>query len=924
APAQTINLIRAWVAYSAQIHSGYPREHVLEWALDHLPLLRLLLALFDFKFNPDLLDREEQYGLNLQQQIDAQFNTIPSLSVDRALRSLYEIINATVRTNYYQLDRITNQPKNWISFKVNPKLLSDMKKPLMLFEIFVWHTICEGVHLRMSRIARGGIRWSDRIDDYRTEILGLAKTQHIKNTLIVPAGAKGGFIIHNASDRQDLKVATMAYQILISGILDLTDRSLDPSAAIDRTICYDTHDPYCVVAADKGTASFSDLANAISKSYGYWLGDAFASGGSHGYDHKKIGITAKGAFISAAHHMRNLGKDINQPFTAVGIGDLSGDVFGNGAILCPNMKLIAAFNHKHIFLDPNPLPQAFQERLRMVALEKSQWSDFNPECISPGGGVFSRFEKAIPVSEEMRLWLKIEDTHINPEELIQSLLKLPVDMIFNGGIGTYFKSAQQDHAVVFDKTNDSVRVDAEDLQCHMIIEGGNLGTTQAARIAFARAGKLINTDSLDNSGGVDCSDHEVNLKIIIDHLATQGIFQEDRDNFLKKCVTSIEKCVLQHNLEQNRAISLAQFAGKTQFLLQKDVFDDLVLRKVLSPELEGFQSHQQITKTSFFTRPELIVLLAYVKIELKKELLATPASDIFCTEQWVYKAFPRELTDKYKKAIMQHPLAKEIAITHLLNYWVHRVGITFAYRMKLETQKTLVEIIQASLLTMKLFNIDREIEKIEELDHTSSFDDRYFQILQFNRLIYRITRWIINNPEKGTQLSSDRDCKAFHHALDIYRNALIEKTQAQIHQSGSDQNPLSYKATDLIPALGLLFDVPQNDYSKLIEIFFKIREDLSLSKIDRWVESLPTPDGFSAQARAWLRDELLSDHQAIAKSMIDRNWHSYYEEQIKKWSELVKMIESKNDYNMSDIFVLSRNLQRFMKEIEVDQVVQMS
>ncbi len=559
-----VTVLRAYCKYLRQAGTTFSQNYMEDALFANPHIARLLVELFEARLDPSRQARAEAETERLRGEIEEALDEVVSLDEDRILRNFLNVTLATVRTNYYQRTP-EGEPKPYLSFKFDPSEILVLPLPRPKFEIFVYSPRMEGVHLRGGRVARGGIRWSDRREDFRTEVLGLMKAQMVKNAVIVPVGAKGGFVVKRPptqGGREALQDEVIGcYKTLIRGMLDLTDNLAgDRVVPPEDVVRYDEDDPYLVVAADKGTATFSDIANSISADYGFWLGDAFASGGAHGYDHKEMGITAKGAWESVKRHFRELGMDIqNEDFTVAGIGDMSGDVFGNGMLLSRHIKLVGAFNHLHIFLDPDPDPEtSFQERERLFKLPRSSWSDYDESLISEGGGVFSRTAKSIPLSPEVREMLGVEEETLTPNEVIRALLKAKVDLLFNGGIGTYVKSSEETNADVGDRTNDAVRVDGGELECRVVGEGGNLGFTQRGRVEYALGGGRIYMDAIDNSAGVDCSDHEVNIKILLDSVVEDGdMTEKQRNELLVEMTEEVGRLVLRDNYEQTRAISNA-------------------------------------------------------------------------------------------------------------------------------------------------------------------------------------------------------------------------------------------------------------------------------------------------------------------------------------------------------------------------------
>ena len=625
------------------------------------------------------------------------------------------LIQATLRTNYY-VESGDGGPRPFLSIKLEPDKITELPKPRPQFEMFVYSPQVEGVHLRFGAVARGGLRWSDRLEDFRTEVLGLVKAQAVKNAVIVPVGAKGGFVVKNppaptgdaAADRQAHRDAGVAcYRLFISGLLDVTDNVDLATGAVlppERVVRRDGDDTYLVVAADKGTATFSDIANDVAKQYGYWLGDAFASGGSVGYDHKAMGITARGAWESVKRHFHEMDVDTQtEDFSVVGVGDMSGDVFGNGMLLSQHIRLLAAFDHRHIFLDPDPdAATSFLERRRLFDLPRSSWADYDPALISEGGGVWEKTRKSVPVSPAARAALGIEDdvTELAPPELIKAILCAPADLLWNGGIGTYVKASAETSADVGDKSNDAVRVDGDDLRVKVVGEGGNLGVTQRGRIEFARAGGKINTDALDNSAGVDCSDHEVNIKILLDRLVISGALPEsERNSLLAEMTDEVARLVLDDNVSQNYLMGLSRFDAPDMLNVHRRLISELEHRRGLDRELEALPTEREVANRrqngDGLTSPELATLMAHVKLALKDDLLASDVPDIRAVTRRLPNYFPLPLRERFGKAIDAHPLKRQIVTTMLANEVVDLGGITYAYRLFEEVGATTTDAVRA-------------------------------------------------------------------------------------------------------------------------------------------------------------------------------------------------------------------------------------
>ncbi|HXQ46420.1 MAG TPA: NAD-glutamate dehydrogenase domain-containing protein, partial [Caulobacteraceae bacterium] len=694
-PWREAALVRALCRYRQQ--SGLdPGQAVQQAALtEHPEAAKLLIELFHTRFDPDRRDDQATRVAKadgLWREIIEALQAVESLDADRVLRRLAALIQSITRTNYYQAGP-DGGPKPYISFKLASGLLEDLPAPKPFREIFVAAPSVEGVHLRMGPIARGGIRWSDRRDDFRTEVLGLVKAQNVKNAVIVPVGSKGGFypkqLPKGGSQDAVRAEAVRAYRTFLSGLLDLTD-NLDGAGGVihpPRVVVHGEDDPYLVVAADKGTATFSDIANALAEDYGFWLGDAFASGGSAGYDHKAMGITARGAWEAIKRHFRELGKDIQtQAVTVIGVGDMSGDVFGNGMLLSRELRLIAAFDHRDIFIDPDPdAHYAYAERARLFSLPRSSWADYDKGLISPGGGVFSRALKSVPVSAEMKAMLDLEVDALTPAELIHAILKARAGLLYLGGIGCYVKAASENNLDVGDKANDAIRVNADELRCQVVGEGANLGVTQAGRIAFARAGGRIDTDAIDNSAGVDTSDHEVNIKILTGMAERSGALRhEDRNALLESMTEDVATHVLAHNYDQTLGLSLMQRSAPADLAAYAEFMVALERDGRLDRALEGLPNAGAIALLTEgglgLTRPELAVLMAYGKLDLFDGAIDGQAPDDPYFLETLESYFPNALAP-YAELMRRHRLKREIIATVVGNDMVNLCGPTFPRRL---------------------------------------------------------------------------------------------------------------------------------------------------------------------------------------------------------------------------------------------------
>ncbi len=721
-----VAILRTYAKYFKQIGFTFSQEY-MEMALNNnVHIARKLVQLFEIRCNPaDDNYREERFAA-LSAEILADLDNVANLDEDKIIRQYIHAITATLRTNFYQVDK-NGHPKNYISVKLSSKMIPGLPKPYPLFEIFVYSPRFEGVHLRCGKVARGGLRWSDRREDFRTEILGLMKAQQVKNSVIVPSGAKGGFVPKNlpvnGSREEIMAEGISCYQLFIRGLLDITDNYVDGVLVKpDNVVRYDEDDPYLVVAADKGTATFSDLANAISLEYGFWLGDAFASGGSVGYDHKKMGITAKGAWESVKRHFYELNIDIqNNDFTVVGIGDMAGDVFGNGMLLSKHIKLIGAFNHIHIFIDPAPNAElSFHERERLFNLPRSSWTDYDKKLISKGGGVFNRNAKSIPVSKEMQVAFGLKHSEIEPNELIRTILRAKVDLLWSGGIGTYVKASTETNASVGDRANDATRVNAKQLRCKVVGEGGNLGLTQLARVEYTINGGMVYTDFIDNSGGVNCSDKEVNIKILLNGIVAVGdLTPKQRNELLSEMTDEVSKLVLRDNFLQTRAISLSASQALQGLELQGRYIKELERSGKIDRSLEFLPDDKALQERKLMGqglgRPGIAVLMCYSKSLLKEEILASGVPEEQYMEQFLISSFPKPLQERFSKQMQDHPLKREIIATKLSNIIVNEMGFTFVYRLQDETGAPVSAIVRAYMITRTVLNLESIWKQIEEL-----------------------------------------------------------------------------------------------------------------------------------------------------------------------------------------------------------------
>lgn len=778
--AREIEIVRAYSRYMQQLEFPYSQNLIAAALNNHPTVARMIVALFDARFNPATKNREARIA-EYKTGIETALESVTNLAEDRIIRQFLATILATLRTNFYQT-AADGGHKPYISMKINSVAVPAMKLPIPHVEVFVTSRRMEGIHLRGGSVARGGLRWSDRPEDFRTEVLSLMKTQQVKNAVIVPQGAKGGFILRQPPVEREAFMAegVECYKMFLRGILDITDNIVNKKlVAPANVVRYDQDDPYLVVAADKGTATFSDIANGISAEYGFWLGDAFASGGSVGYDHKVMGITARGGWVSVERHFREMGKDIGSSegrryattkaemqaaqgkdiFTCAAIGDLSGDVFGNGVLLSDKMQLVAAFNHRHIFIDPTPdVAKSFKERERMFALPRSSWTDYDVTKMSKGGGIFDRSAKSITLTPEMRTVLGTEATKATPDELIRIILKAPVDLLWNGGIGTYVKATTETNESVGDRANNSVRINGNELRAKIVGEGGNLGFTQRGRIEYARAGGRINTDAIDNSGGVDCSDHEVNIKIAFGStLSSKRITMKQRDAVLKKMTDEVAHLVLLDNRLQTQAVSIAEMQGVSLLEPASHLMTQLEGEGFLNREVEALPDAKQLTELrnlrQGLTRPEIAVLLAYAKMAFFRDVKDAAALDDPYFEAELLRYFPKVMQEEFATDIKSHRLRREIVATMITNSIVNRTGFSFAQSLMQATGLPAADIAQAYTATRDAFGLRALWREIEALDGRAPAALQSQLFAMVNGFIEHSCRWFLTYTKQPMKLA---------------------------------------------------------------------------------------------------------------------------------------------------------------------------
>jgi glutamate dehydrogenase len=903
-----ITVVRAIAKYLRQAGIAFSDAYMERTLIGHPEITTLLFRLFVTRFDPDRPDSAQ--AERLAGQIERAIDAVHSLDEDRILRSFLAVIRALLRTNYFRVDD-SGAPMPYLSFKLDPTLVPVLPLPRPQFEIFVYSPRVEGVHLRGGKVARGGIRWSDRREDFRTEVLGLMKAQMVKNALIVPVGSKGGFVVKRPpSDggREALvEEAVAGYKIFLSGLLDLTDNIVAGDVVEpDRVVRYDDDDPYLVVAADKGTATFSDMANDVSADYGFWLGDAFASGGSHGYDHKQMGITARGAWESVKRHFRELGTDIQAAdFTAVGIGDMSGDVFGNAMLLSPHTKLLAAFNHLHIFLDPDPDPEAsFAERKRVFGLERSAWSDYRASAISEGGGVHARTVKSIAITPQVREAFGIEAEALSPTDLIREILRAPVDLLWNGGIGTYVKAAQETHAEAGDKANDAVRVDGGELRCRVVGEGGNLGFTQRGRIEYALTGGRINTDAIDNVAGVNCSDVEVNIKVLLDSLVAGGdMTAKQRNELLVQMTEAVAERVLYGSYTQTQAMSLALAQAAQMIDVHARLIRSLEQVAGLDREIEFLPDEDVIAERKSehhgLVAPELAVVMAYCKVRLYALLLASNLPEDPYLAHDLERYFPPPLPERYSGKMRGHRLRREIIATVVANQLVDRAGTTFAFRLGEETGAPASILARAFAVAREVFGMRSFWSAVEQLDNQVDAETQLAMLIDGRRLVERATRWLVRANPNAINIALtthyfEPGAKMLVAALpDVLDGADRESFDARAAELGGAGVPRELaRLVAGMPALLSTFDIVEvaaaidQEPETVMVTHFSLGSRLELNWLRDRILELPRTNRWQALARAALRDDLYSLHRALTQEVLQtaRSGASA-ETAIDAWSE---------------------------------------
>jgi glutamate dehydrogenase len=913
-------ILRAYAKYLRQAGTVYSQESMEATLIANPEIAELLVRLFETRFSVSEGLSDEDRSLRTKElvtTIGQRLDAVASLDQDRILRSYLGLIQATLRTSFFQKAR-DGRPKSYVAFKLEPRAIPELPAPRPRYEIFVYSPRFEGVHLRFGPVARGGLRWSDRRDDFRTEILGLVKAQMVKNAVIVPVGAKGGFVLKNPpTEREALQAEGVAcYRLFIQALLDVTDNlvggTVEGPADVIR---HDGDDAYLVVAADKGTATFSDIANEISMANGFWLGDAFASGGSAGYDHKKMGITARGAWESVRRHFRELGTDIqNEDFTVVGIGDMSGDVFGNGMLLSRHIRLVAAFDHRHVFLDPDPDPAlSYVERQRLFELPRSSWADYDATKISAGGGVFPRTAKSIPISPEVRRALALpgDTTALAPPELLTAVLQAPVDLLWNGGIGTYVKASTESHGEVGDKANDAIRINGKQVRAQVVGEGGNLGLTQRGRVEYSvSGGRVLNgvrhagicTDFIDNSAGVDCSDHEVNIKILLNPMVSRGeLAQSERDALLHEMTDEVGALVLRDNYDQATALGNARAQPHSLLPVHRRLLADLERDGRLDRTIEAMPSDEELEERyatgTGLTSPEFAVQLAYVKIALEDEIHGSTLPDDPWTHQVLLDYFPTPLRERYADQMASHALRREIITTQLVNEVVNRGGTTFVYRAVEETGASPADVIRGYVIVRDVYGLADLWRAVEALDNKVPTNAQTTVYLEVRRLLDRAVRWLVTNRRVPLDVTAET-ARLRPGVTDLLPRlaSLFRGRERDALRGYSDHlrtlgipAALADWATRILYGFGLLDivglgDSTGRDTAEVASVYFVVSERFQVDDLLSRISLLPRNDRWETLARMALRYDLYAALAALTGEVLtSTSAESPAEERVTGW-----------------------------------------
>ena len=936
-----ISVLRAYAKYLRQIKAPFSLSYMQQTLSNNPELTRLLVQQFHALHDPDATGNPNARSAGIRHRIEVELEAVESADEDRILRRFVNLIDATLRTNFYQRNG-DGSSRPSIALKFDSAAVADLPNPRPWREIFVYSPRFEAVHLRGGRVARGGIRWSDRREDFRTEILGLVKAQMVKNSVIVPVGAKGGFVLKRpqvdaARVREE---GVQCYRLFMSALLDITDNLVDGKArSPDRVLRHDGEDPYLVVAADKGTAAFSDIANEVASEYGHWLGDAFASGGSAGYDHKAMGITARGAWEAIKRHFREIGTDIQtEPFTVVGIGDMAGDVFGNGMLLSRQIRLIGAFNHMHIFLDPEPdASSSYEERSRLFNLPRSTWDDYDRSLISPGGGIFNRKAKSIPLTPEIRDRLGIAGEQIRPNDLIRAMLVSEVDLLWNGGIGTYVKSRTETHAEVDDRTNDALRVNGDELRCKVLGEGGNLGCTQAGRIEFAQHGGRINTDAIDNSAGVDCSDHEVNIKILLNGIVADGdMTRKQRDERLDNMTDEVARMVLRNNYVQTQCLTTVDSISPGMFGEQIRFLRALESRKLLDRNVEGLPDDEELMERRSagrtFTRPELAVLLAYAKMNLYAQLLDSDFPDDPYLSKDLLEYFPGPLREEFPHRISQHQLRREIIATVTANDIIDRAGITFVHRHTEHSGILPEAVVRAYIQVREVFGLRYIVAAIQTTDNELATE---LQAALHARVLFfanRATAWFLRHVPPGVPAADV--IRDFRPCVESLANSLesILDADSLAEMKQEDEGLVSAGVpADLAASIARLgplaaaCDVVQEaqetelDANSVATVFFETGRRFACAWIRSQARNLPQVEHWDMLAAEAIAEDSYAHQRALTARVLEassehpgiqaiESWEGANKDSLSRFRVVLGELKSASSLNLSMLNVVNRSL----------------
>ena len=948
-----VSILRAYAKYKRQIGGTFSQSYIEGTFSSYPSIAKLIIKLFKLKFDPKGKSSDKALS-KLEGDIENSLENVANLDDDRIIRRIVEMINATIRTNYFQTDA-HNESKPYISFKILPKLISEVPLPIPEYEIFVYSPQIEGVHLRGGKVARGGLRWSDRREDFRTEVLGLVKAQQVKNTVIVPVGAKGGFVckqLPKGSRAEIFEAGKECYKTFIRGLLDITDNIIGGEIIPPQNVVrLDEDDPYLVVAADKGTATFSDIANGISEEYNFWMGDAFASGGSVGYDHKGMGITAKGGWESVKRHFREMDVDCQTTdFTCIAIGDMAGDVFGNGMLLSKHIRLQAAFNHLHIFVDPNPdAASSYKERERLFNLPGCTWEDYNKSLMSEGSQIYSRSAKSLTLTPQIMVMLGTKKKTMAPLELMQALLTMEVDLLWNGGIGTYVKGSSETHLEVGDRANDSLRINGCDLKAKVVGEGGNLGFTQLGRIEFAAHGGRINTDAVDNAGGVDCSDIEVNIKILLNSLVQNGdLTVKQRNKLLYDMTDDVSVKVLEDCYRQTHSLSITATRSASQLKEQSRFIHELERTGKLDRALEFIPNDEEIAerlvKGTGLTRPELSVLLAYNKMVLKDDLVCPEVTGNSYYDKFLVEYFPEKLQKNYLVQMQDHPLRAEIIATQLANAIGNDMGFNFINRMFEETGETVAEIANCYTVASNVFGLSDIWKKIVALDNKVPTAVQTEMLFQVRRTVRRATRWFLRHRNQALDIAA---------CIDFYRPTFVDLTKnLYSYMTKADTEQLIRVESDLIKS-----NVPKDIASyvaKLSSIFsamdiaeltaednrgvgvvattyFELGGRLDLHWFLDQITRQPVSNHWQALARASYREELDWQQRSLASVILRSdakskktcdlldNWFKDHEPSLERWTHILAEFRIGETHEFAKFSVALRELMLLSLKCDPDK-----